>query len=230
MPATVSGLRKSDAEPAYEPPTFQTDGSFATEFEVPARVTIPADGREITLALARQTVAVKQRLLVAPRIDTTAVLTAETERLAGVWLAGNMQIYRDGNYVGAAYWNPQASGKFAFSFGRDDLVRVTLDQAKDNAGSTGVFEKRNRRRFADVFTVKSSHTAAIDLLIIEATPVSTSDEIKVQAEFDPKPSMEAWEQRRGVVAWERTLSPNDTLKIGVSYTIDYPKDGLVTGL
>jgi len=229
-PASLAALGKSDEARAYVPPTFQTEGSFATEFEVPSRVTILADGREITLALARQSLPVKQRLQIAPRIDRAAILTAEAERPSGVWLAGNMQIYRDGNYVGAANWNPQASNKFAFSFGRDDLVRVTLDQAKDNAGSSGVFEKRNQRKIADVFTVKSAHLAPIDVRVIEATPVSTSDEIKVRVEFDPQPSSETWEERRGVVAWEKTLAPNETLKIGVTYTIDYPKDGTVSGL
>jgi uncharacterized protein (TIGR02231 family) len=226
----VSVAAKRDEAPPYVPPTFQTDGSFATEFEVPARVTVPADGRDITLGLGKQTVAVKQRLQVTPRIDKTAIVTAEAERPNGVWLSGNMQLYRDGNYVGAATWNPQASDKFAFSFGRDELLRVTLDQAKDNAGSTGIFEKRNQRRIADLITVTSMHATLVDVLIIEASPVSTSDEIKVQAVFDPKPSIETWEQRRGVVAWERTLSPKETVKVGVSYTIDYPKDGAVTGL
>jgi uncharacterized protein (TIGR02231 family) len=229
-PAMVSALAKREDTPAYVPPTFQTDGSFATEFEVPARVTIPADGRDITLGLAKQTVVVKQRLQVTPRIDKAATVTAEAERPSGVWLSGNMQIYRDGNYVGAANWHPQASNKFSFSFGRDDLLRVTLDQAKDNAGSIGIFEKRNQRKIADLITVKSMHASPIAVLIIEATPVSTSDEIKIQATFEPKPSIEAWEQRRGVIAWEKMLSPNETAKFGVSYTIDYPKEGAVTGL
>jgi len=184
----------------------------------------------MSLELAKQVLPVKQRIQVSPRIDTTATVTAEAERPSGIWPAGNMQIYRDGNYVGATKWDPQATDKFAFFFGKDDLLRVTLDHIKGNAGSTGIFEKRNQRTVADLISVKSAHVTPVDVLVIEASPVSTSDEITTQAKFDPKPSIDTWERRRGVVAWEKTLNPNETLKIGVSYSIDYPKEGMVTGL
>jgi uncharacterized protein (TIGR02231 family) len=231
-PAPLMARAKSALaeEPGYVPPTFQSDAAFATEFAVPGSVDLPADGREISLPLARETLAVKLRSQVTPRLDRNATVTAEAERPSGVWLPGEMQIYRDGNYVGAGRWDPQQSDKLALSFGRDDLLHVTLDAVKGKSGSTGVFEKRNRRSIDDLITVTSQHPKPIDVLVIEASPVSTSDEITVQSTFDPKPSIDTWQKRRGVVAWERTLKRNETLRIGVSYTIDYPKEGTVNGL
>lgn len=57
-----------------------------------------------------------------------------------------------------------------------------------------------------------------------------STQVKVEASFDPKPTAENWEERQGVVAWTRTIAPNETLKFNVSYAIGYPKDGAVVGL
>jgi uncharacterized protein (TIGR02231 family) len=222
--------KAEEREPAYLPPTFQTDGVFATEFEVSTPVTLAADGKELSLELSAQVLKVQQRVQVAPRLDKSATVTALAERPGGVWLAGNMQLYRDGNYVGAFAWNPQSAEMFALPFGRDDLVRVTLDHVKGNQGSTGVFERRNERRIADAITVKSAHATPVEVLVLEASPVSTSDEIKVSASFDPEPTVKTWEQRRGVVAWERTLRPNEAATFGINYTIEYPKDGTVAGL
>jgi len=233
-PAPAQALKQAraasaDEEARYEPPSFETQGSFATEFAVPTRVSLPADGREISVALTRQTLPVRQRLRVAPRLDKAAILTAEAERPTGVWPAGNMQLFRDGNYVGAIPWNPQATDRFVLSFGRDDLVRVAVDQVKGQSGSGGIFDSHAERRSADVFTLTSSHKTPIDVVVLESSPVSTADEIKVRAKFEPQPTTLAWEKRQGVVAWETTLAPNASARFSVDYVIEYPREGWVSG-
>jgi hypothetical protein len=52
----------------------------------------------------------------------------------------------------------------------------------------------------------------------------------VQARFAPKPTVDSWEERRGVVAWKTTLAPAATAKFNVEYKIDYPKEGQMLGL
>jgi len=76
------------------------------------------------VSLAKLSLPAKMRLRVVPRLDAAAVVTAEAERPEGVWLAGDIQLYRDGNYVGATGWNPQSSAALVLPFGRDSLVRV----------------------------------------------------------------------------------------------------------
>ncbi|MEJ8839841.1 DUF4139 domain-containing protein [Ramlibacter sp. AN1133] len=230
-PAAPAGALLRDArDEAYEPPTFQADSAFATEFIVPTPVTLPADGREVTLPLAGQKLAAKQLVQVTPRLSTTAFVVAEVPKPAGVWPPGNLQLLRDGNYVGASGWAPEGTEKWSFSFGRDDLLQVRINAVQGDSGTAGVFDKRNVRRIADEITVRSNHRTPVDVLVIEATPVSTSDEVKVQASFNPRPTVEGWEQRRGVVAWQRTVQPQETARIEVGYVIEYPREGVVTGL
>jgi len=233
-PAPIADRSRSlreaaDAAP-YQPPTFRTDGTFATEFVVTAPVTLPSDGREIQLPLAREKLAAAQRIQVSPRLSTSAVVTAETDKPAGAWPAGNLQLYRDGSYVGAQAWSPDAGEKWRLSFGRDDLLQVRLAPVKGDSGSTGVFDKRNVRTLADRITVRSAHATPVEVMVLDAAPVSTSDEVKVQVAFTPKPTTEGWDERRGVVAWVRTLAPQETATIDIAYTIEYPKEGSVTGL
>ncbi len=220
----------NEEEQPYAAPVIETQGTFVTEFEVPARVNLPTDGRELSVALSKQTVSVKQRVRVAPRLDKAAVVTAEADRPSGVWLPGSIQLFRDGNYVGATYWNTQSSDRLMFSFGRDDLMRVTVDRISDQSGTIGLLTPHAERKVADLYTLTSFHKTSVELLVLESSPVSTSDEIKVQVTFNPPPTTETWDRRQGVVAWEKTVAPNETLKFSVDYRITYPKDGAVGGL
>jgi uncharacterized protein (TIGR02231 family) len=227
----LAAKRESRADLAAQAPApVETQTTFSTEFEVPGLVTLPSDGRKVTVSLARLTLPAKMRLRVVPRLDPVAIVTAETKRPEGVWLPGEIQLARDGSVVGSTYWNPQTSSGLSLPFGRDNLVRVTLDRVRDRNGTSGLIERKNEREVTDVLTLSSFHKTPLDLLVLESAPVSTSDQIAVKAAFDPKPQNENWEGRQGVVAWERPIAPNETVRITVNYTVSYPKEGAVVGL
>ena len=225
-----AALMRAKVDELRQETPVEVQTTFATEFEVPGAVSLPSDGRRLTVSLAKLALPVKMRLRVVPRQDAQAVVTAEAERPEGVWLAGDIQLYRDGNYVGATSWNPQTSAPLVLPFGRDSLVRVKVDRAKDRNGSGGIIGQRNEREVSDLYTLTSHHKTPVELLVLESSPVSTNDQIKVEAKFDPKPTDENWEERQGVVAWARSIAPNQTLKFSVGYAISYPRDGAVVGL
>jgi uncharacterized protein (TIGR02231 family) len=208
----------------------EVQGTFATEFEVPERVSLASDGRAVTLSLSTQTLAATQTLRVTPRLERFAIIMAETARPEGVWPAGKLQLFRDGGYIGATSWSLQQGKRTEFAFGRDEQLTVALDAVEGKSGSKGLFGSRASHSVADVFTLTSRHRKAMDVVVIEASPVSTSDDIKVQAVFEPKPAVTAWEDRRGVVAWKTSIAPGATQKFNVEYQIDYPKDGVMLGL
>lgn len=229
---TVSGSsnRVRAAADDYIAPVLETQGSFTTEYEVPARVDLAADGREISVGLSKLALAVRQRVRISPRSSTDAVLTADAARPEGVWLPGQVQLRRDGSYVGALHWDPQASDRFSMAFGRDPLLRVAVENRNAKSGQAGFFNSANERRIADTYVVTSFHRQPIDLLVLEPTPVSESDQIKVKVALSPEPTVKDWQQRRGLVGWERSLKPNETARFDVDYVIAYPKEGRVQGL
>ncbi|HYS51825.1 MAG TPA: mucoidy inhibitor MuiA family protein, partial [Burkholderiales bacterium] len=181
-----AALMRAKADELRQETPVELQTTFATEFEVPGAVSLPSDGRKLTVSLAKLSLPAKMRLRVVPRLDAAAVVTAEAERPEGVWLAGDIQLYRDGNYVGATSWNPQSSAALVLPFGRDSLVRVKVDRAKDRNGSGGIIAQRNQREVSDLYTLTSHHKTPVELLVLESSPVSTNDQIKVEAKFDPK--------------------------------------------
>jgi len=207
---------------------FNTE--YATEFDVSGKVDIAADGRQVNVSLTKQWVKVKQKVRVVPRRDTAGMVTAEADRPEGVWLPGDVQLYRDGAYIGSTHWQAQAKDKLMLPFGRDDRMVVTVNRTKNRTGKAGIVGQRNERQIADQFTITSRHKTAVDLLVLEPSPVAVNDQISVEAVFEPKTKVLNWEDRRGVVAWERVLAPGETLKFAADYTITYPKDVSVAGL
>lgn len=210
--------------------TAESQSTFASQFDVPGRVTLASDGREVTVSLSSQTLAVKQHLRVTPRLEKFAIVVAEAARPDGVWSAGPIQLFRDGNYVGATHWALADGEKAQFSFGRDELLTVSVAAVDAMAGSKGIFNGRAARNTADVFTLVNRHKTPMDVIVIEASPVATAEEIKVRASFEPQPTVTSWEQRRGVVAWKKKLAVGETAKFNVAYSIDFPKEGFMVGL
>src|SRR5260221_8949184 len=119
----------ADEAKAEAPLEVQT--TFATEFEVPGAVSLPSDGRKLTVVLAKLSLPAKMRLRVVPRLDAAAVVTAEAERPEGVWVAGDNQLYRDGNYVGATSWNPQTSPALGVPFCRSHPMSAEVRSVED---------------------------------------------------------------------------------------------------
>jgi len=226
--AAVTGSAVADD---YVAPVLESQGNFTTEFEVPARVDLASDGREISVALSRQSMAVKQSVRIAPRYyRDLAVLTIDAPRPEGVWLPGQVQLRRDGAYVGALHWSPEENERFAMAFGRDPLVRVTIENRNEKSSQKGLFKRDNERRIADSYVVTNLHRQPIDILVLEPTPVSQSEQVQVKVALSPSVTLKDWQQRRGLVGWERTLKPNETARFDMDYEIAYPKEGSVRGL
>jgi uncharacterized protein (TIGR02231 family) len=228
--AKALGDRARKDEPAAAPIVAQFHTEYATEFEVPGMVDLAADGREVGVSLTKDSFAAKQRIRIVPRGDTAAMVTAEAELPEGVWIPGDVQLYRDGSYIGSTFWQAQAKEKLVLPFGRDDRVQVAVKRVKNRNGSGGFVSQRSERQIADLYTVTSRHKVPVELLLLEASPVAVSDQVKVEAVFEPKPKTVNWEDRRGVVAWEQPLAPGQTLKFVTDYTISYPKDAAIAGL
>jgi uncharacterized protein (TIGR02231 family) len=238
MPANAALRSESRADklavaraPAAEPaPVEEFQTEYTTEFEVPGKVDLSADGRQVTVSLAQQQIPVKQRIRVMPRRDTAALVTAEADLPEGVWIPGDVQLYRDGGYVGSTYWQAQAKERLVLPFGRDDRVQVSMKRLKDRKGAAGIIGQRAEREVATLYAVTSRHKVPVELLLLEAAPVPVDDKVTVDTSFEPKPKSANWEEHRGVYAWEQPLAPGQTLKFVADYTISYPKDAVVAGL
>ncbi|MEF9387036.1 DUF4139 domain-containing protein [Ralstonia solanacearum species complex bacterium KE056] len=226
--------RNNNSAGTDDAPLFQVntiEGTFATEFDVPGAVDLPSDAQKATFSLTSQTLPATLAARSTPHLDSAAYLVAMIDRPEGIWPAGNMQLRREGTVVGSTFWNPAGEDeRLTLPFGRDDLVSVKVETPKSFQRSVGLLDHRNESQIASVYTVRNRHREPVSIEVLEATPTSESEDIKIRATFSPDPTQHDWEKRTGVVAWQRTLKPGESVRLSAEYLISYPKDARVNGL
>ncbi|MDP9930827.1 uncharacterized protein (TIGR02231 family) [Variovorax paradoxus] len=210
------------AEPLFDVNVF--DNSFATEFAVPQSIDVPSNGQRVTLALGQHEDTAKLAARTSPRVDASAFLIAELAQPAGVWPAGALQLYRDGNFVGSGRWNAPSDSKLTLSFGRDELVRVQPEPEQDSQGTGGFVGSRAERKVQRAYVVENRHRTPIAVQVLEAAPVSVDDQVRVAAQFSPQPGELAWNKQPGLAMWSFDLDAGKTARVAADYTISYPKD------
>ena len=224
--------RKEPPEPVEPPPwassSIDTDG--ATEFTIAQPVTLASDGESHTLQIASQSLPVTLKRRTTPRTDPGVYLLATAKRPAGVWPAGPLQAYQDGNLVGRVDWNPAADEKFEIAMGRDDLMHVDIESPGMFAQARGVFGGSVERTSTAVYAIVNRHPAAVSVEVLDAAPVSRNDRITVTHKYDPAPATTDWHKLPGVAAWTLDIPAQGTQRVSVTHAVTAPKGVEVANL
>lgn len=202
----------------------QVEGEFATEFEVPGRVDVASGSQRVSLALGQQRLPARLWVRTVPQQDASAWLVAEGARPEGVWPDGPVQLMRGSQVVGSSVWRQAEGERFSLPFGRDEQVRVRVLPAQQATGSGGFIGSRQERKVARVYEVENRHRSAVDLQVLEASPVSTDEQIQVTRQFTPAPQPGFWQDQPGVVAWQTPLAPGQKARFAADYVISHPRD------
>lgn len=227
-PQAARSRQESAEAPDFDVSVFR--GEFVTEFEVPGRVTVAADGERIALALGSVDLDSQVLARANPATEAQAYLVAVATPPAGVWARGAMQLFRDGAYVGQSTLTLANKDKLDLFFGRDELLRISVEPEQRNAGATGFIGSRAEQKISHVYRVENLHQRRIAVELLEPSPVARHEDIKVVTQFDPKPGDTAWRKQPGVVAWIFTLEPGQVQKLSAGYEISYPKDARIGGM
>jgi uncharacterized protein (TIGR02231 family) len=217
--AAPSSLRQ---EPLFDVSVF--NNSFATEFSVPQTIDVPSNGQRVAMALGQHEDVARLAVRTSPRIDPSAYLIAEMAVPAGVWPSGPMQLYRDGAFVGNGHWNASEDARLTLSFGRDELLRVEVEPERDNQGSSGFIGSRGERKVQRAYLIENRHRTPMAVQVLEAAPVSIDEQVRVAAQFAPRPAELAWNKQPGVAMWSADLDAGKSLRVAADYVISYPKE------
>lgn len=227
MPAMARSARES-SEPSFDASVFE--GTYSTEFEVPGAVDLASNGQRITLPLGSQSMTAKVFSRVVPNVSNEAFVMADVARPEGVWPRGDLQLLRDGALVGKTVWNVGDEASISLAFGRDESLRVLVDPQKTQSATAGFIGNRQEREWHRAYTIENLRKTAANIEVLEATPVGTDADIKVEQKFSPQPSEREWKAKRGVVAWIETLAPGKSVKLSADYKVTYPNDARIGGL
>ncbi|MES2039836.1 MAG: DUF4139 domain-containing protein [Pseudomonadota bacterium] len=233
-PAPVARMMSAPgAGSAAEMPNFDVSvfqGEYAAEFQVPGKINLSSDGQKTGFALGSQIIDAQVLVRVQPRQEAQAYLLANAARPAGSWPSGNLQLYRDNDFIGQSQLAFGSQEKLELFFGRDNMVRVEVEPEQRDDANKGFINSRIEQKFTHAYVIENNHKTAVTLQVLEASPVARHEDIKVETKFSPEATQTSWNKQPGIIAWQLPLEAGKKLKFRADYTISYPKDAMVNGL
>jgi uncharacterized protein (TIGR02231 family) len=220
------------AEPAKPQPATEQEarleaGAFQAAFNVPGRITIPADGSPKAFRISAVTAKPELTLKTVPVLDPTAYLEATfTNEEEAPLLSGQVAIHRDGVFVGRAMLATTAPGdKVHLAFGADDSVKVARVPVNFREEEPGLFgsNRTSLREFKT--TVKNLHPFAVKIVVIDRVPVADNTAITVETLSQTTPPTEkVVDDKRGVLSWTYDYAAGEQKEIKLSYRLKWPAD------
>lgn len=210
--------------------TIDSSGISAV-FEIKLPATIPSDGESHKVPIAVQQFDAKLDYVTTPKLsDSVYLKTRVTNTSAAPLLGGDVNLFRDGDFVGKSHVNFIAAGAdFDFFLGVDDAVKVTRKMVVDKSAEGGVFQKRKSLVRKIETKINNFKTQKIALTVVDQLPVSKDAPINVEdVKFNEAPKTQ--DKETGKLTWEFSLDPKQEKVLTEEFTVTWPADKQVSGL
>ena len=202
---------------------------FEATFTVPGKASVSGNGDAKRVALSEDELAPVLSTRTAPKFESSAYLYARFKLLKGTpLLPGRVYLFRDGTFVGSNSLPLLAPGvDHDLGFGVDDQIKVRYTVLEEKRGETGLIStsRVDNRNFRVI--VKNLHERAIDIKVVDRIPVSKNDDIKVEY-TGAAPSTEALNEKRGVIAFDAKLEPDEEKTFDYGYRVSWPAAKSIT--
>ncbi len=225
----LGGLEKAEAAPEPEAIAQQSAAvmiaPFQAVYEVPGRLSVPNTGEAKRVQLLEEALEPQLTVKAVPKDDAKAYLYAKVAlpKTSTPLLPGAVSLFRDGTFVGTSYLPVLSPGEdHELGFGIDDLVRVKHAIVDDKRGETGLISTSKTDNRSYRITVKNMHDRAVQLVIFDQIPVSQNQEIKVELTSRQAATKTDVDNKRGVMAWESKLEPDQEQVLDFGYRITWP--------
>ncbi|MBI4832077.1 MAG: mucoidy inhibitor MuiA family protein [Candidatus Lindowbacteria bacterium] len=203
----------------------------SVQFKIPRKMDIPSDNAFHRAAILSENLPAKLSYTSTPRLSPYAYLTAKVTNATGAqWLAGNVSVFVNGDYIGTSSIKPVAPNEESdLDMGIDEGIKVKREELVRKEDETRILGKKKERRFKDKLTVENHKTTPIELLLVDQIPVSEHEDIVVSdIKFSEKPGER--DADKGIVKWRLSLAPGAKKEIVVEFVVAHPLDMIIEGL
>lgn len=201
--------------------TARVENQTTVNFEIKTPWSIKSDNKNYTVDIEHYDLPAMFQYYSVPKIDKDAFLIAKIidwEKYS--LLEGEANVFFEETYVGKTLLDVRyAADTLEISLGRDKKVSVNREKIKNYATKQFIGNKKEETRTWKT-TVRNNKNQAINMIVLDQVPVSTSEDIEVAvqnisgAKQDPE---------SGEIAWQFTLNPNDRKEFELKYAVKFPK-------
>jgi uncharacterized protein (TIGR02231 family) len=198
--------------------------AFQAVYSIAGRVAVPATGEMKRVQIDDIALDPTLTARTVPKAEQKAYLYAKLTMARGTpVLPGTVSLFRDSTFVGNGQLPLLAPGEeHELGFGVDDMIRVRHAVVEDKRGETGLIStsKTDVRNYR--ITVKNLHERPIQLRVLDQIPVAQNDAIKIELQGRTAPTRRDVEDKRGVMAWDMTLTPDEEKAVEFGYRVTWP--------
>ena len=165
-----------------------------------------------------------------PKREEKAYLYAKLTVARGTpLLPGQIALFRDSTFVGNGRIPLLAGGEeHELGFGIDDQVVVRHVLVEEKRSESGIITTAKTDTRTYRITVKNLHERPIPVTVLDQIPVSLNADIKVELTGRTAPSRRDVDDKRGILAWDMTLAPDEERAIEFGYRATWPAAKKVT--
>ena len=212
----------------------QRELPLAFEYELPQRINLDSDGGETMLPLYTKEIQGKFIIHAVPKNDPLAYL-AYLSPADSVLLAGRLNVHFGGRFVGGtALTEKKAGDDFLINLGVERGVKARREKVTNKKTET-FFGKVDRssvvREMEYRIVMENLKTEKVNIRLMDHIPVSETDRIQIKdVDLSPKPDIQDYQGREGVMLWDLELKPKAVKDIRIKFFAKYPKDNPPWGL
>ena len=216
---------------AIQQATAQIEASpFQVLYSLTGPQTIPNSGETKRVVIDQTDLDPALSVRATPKVEPKAYLYAKlTLPKTAPYLPGQVSLFRDSTFVGTGRLPALTPGQeFDLGFGADDAVRIRYANVDEKRSESGIISssRNDARNFRIIMTNK--HDRPIAITVYDQMPVSNNQEIKVEMTAKPQPAKRDLDDKRGVLAWEDTLKPDEEKTIEFGYKVTWPAQKNIT--
>lgn len=209
---------------AEERPATIEAQPFQAVYAIAGRSAVPSTGEMKRVQIDDMALDPTLTVRTVPKAEAKAYLYAKLTMAAGTpVLPGPVALFRDSIFVGNGRLPLLAPGEeHELGFGVDDMIRVRHAIAEQTRGESGLIStsKTDVRNYR--ITVKNLHQRPIQLRVFDQIPVSQNEAIKIDLLVRTQPTRRNVDDKRGVLAWDMTLAPDEEKVVEFGYRVSWP--------
>ncbi len=234
VPTTVEGQAAKEREESVESTEAQAEiqrSGLSVSYQVGLPISIPSDGQPHRTNVAVISLEGAPQYVTTPKLEPAVFLKVHlTNTSEAQLLPGQLNIFRDGEFTGSVPMSlaPPAS-EFDLYVGRDDAIKAERKEIVSKRSETGLLNRKEVEERKYQISLQNFRPGAIRVLVYDQIPVSRNADITVsQSAFSDKPT--AVDKDTGKLTWEIEIPPKVKKVIEFSYSVEWPKGKIISGL
>ena len=191
-------------------------------YRIDDEYSLESDGKTTTIGIKQFDIPAIYDYYSAPKIDPAAFLTARIVNWQDLDLqSGEASLYFEGSYLGKTYIDlTSTTDTLSLSLGKDNGVKVYRKLSKEFSSKKFIGSNRTDARQYEI-DIRNTKRVPVEITLVDQIPVSTSKEISVE---EVRAAEAQVDKETGIATWKINLAPAQDKKLGISFTVKYPKD------